>query len=313
MTQHTSSHELALIGYASGWGARDSGCSEGPLFLKNHAFDRALNRHGISAKWQSVIEPKIPYSKDIAKNYRTSDSRYDLVMDVLKRLTLQVELACNHHKTPVVIGGDHSSAAATWSAITSQMKAQEKFGLIWLDAHMDAHTPETRHEGKWGGHYHGQPLSALLGEGEEPLPSLGSAGTKLSPEHVTLIGIRSFEPGEEVFVKRKGVKVYTMDDVRALGFDTCFKHALKRATIGTAGYGISVDMDGFDPEFAPAVGTPEKDGLMADDVLNAFQSIRGDKSLKGLELVEFNPYNDEDSKTYDLMFRLLKTLYGEDS
>ncbi|MEC9291691.1 MAG: arginase [Pseudomonadota bacterium] len=309
---HASSQEIALIGYASGWGAGDSGCGEAPLFLKKHAFEETLNRHGMKAGWHSIIEPKIPFSEELAKNYKTSDSRRELVMDVLERLTSDVSSALSESKLPVVIGGDHSSAAATWSALTAELSAQEKFGLIWLDAHMDAHTPETRHQGKWGGHYHGQPLAALLGEGEEPLPSLGTAGTKLAPEHVTLIGIRSFEPGEEAFLKRKGVKVYTMDDVRALGFETCFKHALKRATNGTAGYGISIDMDGFDPEFAPAVGTPEKGGLMADDVLNALKGLRGDNSLKGLELVEFNPYKDEDSKTYDLMFRLLKTLYGEE-
>lgn len=303
---------LALIGYASGWGARDSGCADGPTYLQNHGFLDALKRHGMSAHWGQMILPEITYTEDAAKGYENPQSRHGLVMDVLNRLGAEVQSAQSGGDTPVVIGGDHSSAAATWSALTTSLDMKEQFGLIWLDAHMDAHTPETRHEGKWGGHYHGQPLAALLGEGEAPLPTLSSEGRKLNPEHVTLIGVRSFEPGEEAFLKRHGVKVYMMEDVRALGFETCFKHALKRATTGTKGYGLSIDMDGFDPQFAPAVGTPEKGGLMADDVIAALSGLKGDKMLKGVELVEFNPYNDEDSKTYDLMFRLLKTLYGQE-
>lgn len=40
---------------------------------------------------------------------------------------------------PIVIGGDHSIAVGTWH----YLEAEGSFGLIWLDAHMDSHTPLT--------------------------------------------------------------------------------------------------------------------------------------------------------------------------
>src|SRR5438093_13057268 len=54
----------------------------------------------------------------------------------------------NCGELPVILGGDHSIAVATFSAIASHYKRQgTEIGLIWLDAHADINTPETSPSG----------------------------------------------------------------------------------------------------------------------------------------------------------------------
>ena len=97
-----------------------------------------------------------------------------------------------HGRLPCVLGGDHSCAGGTWSGVARALHG--RLGLIWIDAHMDSHTPATSHSGR----LHGMPLAWLLGEDDDPLYGLTSG--VLDPKHVSLIGVRSYEPEEAIFV-----------------------------------------------------------------------------------------------------------------
>ena len=68
---------------------------------------------------------------------------------------------------PVVIGGDHSCAIGTWKGVAAGLREQGPIGLIWVDAHMDAHTSQTTPSGA----LHGMPLACLLGAGEQCQPA----------------------------------------------------------------------------------------------------------------------------------------------
>ena len=73
-----------------------------------------------------------------------------------------VQTALQQNELPIIIGGDHSCAIGTWSGVADCLtKKNETYGLIWIDAHMDAHTPET----KLTGNIHGMPVATLLGYG----------------------------------------------------------------------------------------------------------------------------------------------------
>ena len=92
-------------------------------------------------------------------------------------------------RLPCVIGGDHSCAGGTWTGVARTL--QGELGLIWIDAHMDSHTPGTSHTGR----LHGMPLAWLLGQDDDALYGLSSG--LLEPQHVCLIGVRSYEPEEK--------------------------------------------------------------------------------------------------------------------
>ena len=44
---------------------------------------------------------------------------------------------------PLVLGGDHSIAIGTWSGVKHALGRETNLGLIWIDAHLDSHTPQT--------------------------------------------------------------------------------------------------------------------------------------------------------------------------
>ena len=214
-----------------------------------------------------------------------------------------------HNKFPIVIGGDHSIAVGTWSGATKSLNAQENFGLIWVDAHMDAHTPYTRHEGKWGGHFHGQPLACLLGEGEQELVSITSENAKLNPKHICLIGIRSYEPGEREFLESKGVKIFYIEDVMERGLKAVFAEAVAIASTNTSGFGMTIDMDGFEPIDAPGVGTPESNGIKAKKFLKVVNGLINNPKFKALEFAEYNPHRDKNKKTANLIINIINSIF----
>lgn len=67
---------------------------------------------------------------------------------------------------------------------------------------------------------------------------------------------------------------------------------------------VSIDMDGFDPAFAPGVSHREPGGFSARDVIAIIQSLPG--LLVGADIVEFNPSQDPIGLTAPLCAKLVK-------
>lgn len=193
---------------------------------------------------------------------------------------------------PLVLGGDHSIAVGTWSGVTAALNAQQKFGLIWIDAHLDSHTYETSPSKA----YHGMPVAALLGEAEAERAHILSPLPKISPENLVFIGSRSYESEELELLTRNNVKIFYAKDVKEKGLQHVLSEAKKIATNGTVGFGVSLDLDFFDPEFAPGVGSPEPQGESPTEFMRYIDILLCDE-LKGFEITELNPKLDIDNKT----------------
>lgn len=289
---------VAFIGFASGWGAQVRETEKGPDALR-----KAFTLSNLTPPWiwkETLYPEKSSHETDLPPGLLT----LPYIKDICGRIASSVEETLINKEFPVVIGGDHVVAAGTWAGVARALKAKESFGLIWIDAHMDAHTMETTPSKA----YHGMPLAALLGFGEPSLVNILEQGPILNPHHVSLIGVRSYEEGEEALLKRLGVRVYFMDEVNERGFKAVFQEALDRVKNQTKGFGLSIDLDAFDPSEAPGVGTPAPHGLKAIDVLPELQKVQKDPFLKALEVVEYNPDRDKEGKTLLLLKELLINL-----
>ncbi|MFH1157818.1 MAG: arginase [Pseudomonadota bacterium] len=296
-----------IIGYDSGWGGRDYLCEDGPAAVPADHILHKLRYQGIETKWRGTLGIKFLGKHDLLN---TKEKTLPLVAEGLKRLSNHVKLSIRNGYIPVVIGGDHASAIGTWSGAVAALRSPGKFGLLWLDAHMDAHTYETSRHGKCGGWWHGQPLSALIGHGLPELRNIGGAAVKLDPQHISLIGVHSFESEEDAFVKRHNIRVYHFEEVIRRGFKAVFLEALERATNGTAGFGLSIDLDFFDPFEAPGVGTPEDKGMSAAEVLPIIRAVARNPLFKALEIAEFNPHKDKDDKTRILVEKIIENVFS---
>jgi len=277
--------QIEMIGAAWGLGGADPGCAEAPAVLVPLLAQR-LAACGLSALAGPILEPSPGERR-----------RQFAVSRLCAQLASAVAQARRRGRLPCVIGGDHSCAGGTWTGVARTVPGA--LGLVWIDAHMDSHTPATSHTGR----LHGMPLAWLLGQDDDPLYGLG-AGV-LEPRHVCLVGVRSYEPEEDERLRRLGVRVIFMDEVRSRGIDAVLDEALDIATAGTSGFGVSIDLDVVTPEEAPNVGTPVAGGVTSAELARALQEVAGRPALAAIELVEYSPRLDRDGLTGRVAIELL--------
>jgi len=277
--------QIELIGAAWGLGGADPGCAEAPAVLAPLVAQR-LTECRVPAVRGPILEPP---PGERRKQFAVSH--------LCGELATAVASARRKDRLPCVLGGDHTCAGGTWTGVARTLRGD--LGLVWVDAHMDSHTPATSHTGR----LHGMPLAWLLGQDDDPLYGLASG--VLDPQHVCLLGVRSYEPEEDERLRRLGVRVVFMDEIRRRGIDAVLGEALDIATAGTAGFGVSIDLDVVTPEEAPHVGTPVQDGVSSAALARALEAVAGRPGLAAVELVEYSPRLDRDGRTARVAVDLL--------
>jgi arginase len=287
--------QVALIGAASGWGAGFRHTEDGPPALRTLGLDRWLGERGVAAQWRAMLRSEKSWREHAELR---GAATFDLVLRHAEAVADTVAAAMAEARFPVVLGGDHAIAMGTWAGV-ARATAHRPLGLIWLDAHLDAHTIETTPSMN----AHGMGAAALLGHGHAPFRAL--AGGVLRPEHLCYIGARSYEDGEMALLRRLGVRIIAMDEVKRRGMDAALAEALAIATSGTAGFGISIDLDGFDPVDAPGVGLKEPGGFRAAPTLAALAAVARHPALRALEIFEYIPEFDEGQRTAHLVRDLI--------
>lgn len=278
--------QAKLIGVASGIAGVDQGCEDGPdvVFKK--------------LKEKKIFE-NIAHS--IIKHKNSSENKAEQVHAINMELSKLTYNAIRESQFPIIVGGDHSCAMGSWSGISSACEVNGEMGLIWIDAHMDAHTFETS-ETK---NIHGMPLAALLGKGDKRFTNIRTNRPKLKPQNLYVIGVRSYETAEQQLLQQLGVNVFYMPEVEKRGFRSIFNQAQDFLRKNTVGYGISLDLDGLDPLDAPGVGTPVSNGIKKHELLDTLNFTQLDKHLIGIEIVEFNPYKDVENSTLDIVVEII--------
>ncbi|MEB3825219.1 MAG: agmatinase [Desulfurococcales archaeon] len=197
---------------------------------------------------------------DVAVVYGDPKETVRRAIDVYKALL-------DEGRLPVMIGGEH---LGTLGALASMRKLDPC--IIWIDAHMDLR------DDYLGCRYsHASVVRRLLER----------FGGRLK---LFYLGVRGFS-GEELRVaEEKGFEVTTSFDVRRLGPEMVSLR-LKNFLADCKNYYISIDMDVFDPSYAPGVGNPEPEGLSPTIVLDIIWNII-DSRLVGFDVMEVSPQYD---------------------
>lgn len=294
---------IDLIGVASGLGGADRNCAQAPGRLAAAGLDAHLRRSGAHAAWAATLVPQ-----------RLGGGVRRAVAQLCARLAAKVAESIRGGRLPCVIGGDHSCAAGTWMGAARALESEGRggdfalprgrLGLVWIDAHMDAHTPGTSPSSR----LHGMPLAALLGQCDHALEGLEDG--VLAARHICLVGVRSYEPEEARLLARLGVTVIGMEEIVRRGLTRVLKEALSVAGEGTAGYGVTLDLDALDPADAPAVATPAPAGIRGDELVRALEQVGRDPRLVTFELAEYCPRRDRNRRTERLILRILSAALG---
>lgn len=292
--------KIHFIGAALGIGGYNHGSADAPL-----TFQRSSTLENLeSYDWVNIIDERSWLLNRSIKRLSQTE-RLDIIVNVNTQIATSVFEQIKLQQRFCTIGGDHSCAIGTWSGAASAINGD--LGLIWIDAHMDAHTFETSHTQN----IHGMPVAALLGYGNKKLTHLFRENTKLKPENLCLIGIRSFEYEEAELLKNLGVTVYTNKDIEKEGLQVLLDRAHKQVTRSTSYFGFSIDLDGFDPEFAPGTGTPVASGINVPEFCRIISRWANDSQLIGYEIAEYNPHLDKDSITEKTMTSIINAFQKE--
>jgi arginase len=296
--------DVRLLGIPMDLGAGRRGVDMGPSAIRYAGVDARIRALGHSFTDVGDLPVPLPETREPGKGPKYLRE----ILRTCQRLAFRVERIVEERALPLVVGGDHSIAIGTITGVASWFRRRgEAAGLIWVDAHADMNTPESSPSGN----VHGMPLSVVLGLGAPELVNLGGFAPKVRRENVALIGIRDLDPAERDIVRASGIRAFTMRDVDELGMSRVMREALAIVTGGTAGFHLSFDIDGLDPEIAPGVGTPVRGGIGFREAHLLMEMISDSGKLVSMEVTELNPILDTKNRTGELVVDLIASAFGK--
>ena len=219
------------------------------------------------------LDDKYPYKNFGCLEQMAAEEAYNSLF----HKTLEV---INTGHRPLLIGGDHSQAFATVSALSNKYP---DIRILWVDAHADMNTPDTSPSGNT----HGMPLSGLMGLVDRDSWAMPWMNQMLRPNQVIHLGVRDMDPGELELMKKLNVEYYTPEAIQEKGLQNILDSIAKRWQ-GLPTH-LSFDVDGLDHSLVPATGTPVGKGLDMDQAYAIITACKKQFDMVSAEVVEFNP------------------------
>lgn len=291
--------DIHLIGVPLDLGANRRGVDMGPSALRYAGLQSALVNLGHTVHDMGNLIVPGPEQRPVGP----PNAQYlPAIVDVCNELAGRVASVVRAGGFPVVLGGDHSLSVGSVGGL---LQVVPDIGVIWLDAHGDFNTPETTPSGN----VHGMALAALTGIGAPELVACGGTAP-VAAERVVMIGVRDLDSGERELIHDAGVSVFTMQEVDRLGMPTVMERALSHLRERTNRIYVSLDMDVFEPDLAPGVGTPKSGGFTYREGHLALEMIAESGMLVGLDIVEVNPILDKANRTGKLAVDMARSALG---
>lgn len=304
---NTSRRPVRIVGVPMDLGASRRGTDMGPSALRIAGLAPALRDLGYEvAREDDVFVPGME-----TRDGEGGDPRLRFKKEILHcctRLASRVEKILDDGGLPLVLGGDHSIAMGTVTGVAAHFRKRgQEVGLIWFDAHADINTPDSSPTGN----IHGMPLSHLLGMGDADLAGIGGFQPKVKPGLTALVGIRDIDDGERAIIRSCGVNTWTMRDLDERGMARCAREVLETVSRGTAGFHLSFDVDGMDPEVIPGVGTPVPGGVDFREAHLFLEVLADSRRMTSMEVVELNPLLDQRNQGAVNMKHLICSAFGK--
>ncbi len=237
------------------------------------------------------------------------------ILTMLERVSDTVQTTLKENYFPVVLAGDHSTAAGTIAGIkVAYPKA--RLGVIWIDAHADIHSPYTTPSGNM----HGMPLAMVLDEDNldarvnkldqetinywYQVKNVGNIAPKIAYRDLVLISARDMEKPEEALLKKHKVKLITTAEMRKRGVERTVIETLKYLDACDLLY-VSFDVDSMDPTMSRGTGTPVPQGITEREAGNLMSRLMTNHKVCCFEIVEVNPTLDKENQMAEHAFEIL--------
>ena len=270
--EHLTELDVALIGVPMDLGVTNrTGARLGPRAI------REVERIG-------------PYNEQLSMTPRATCRYADVGDAPIHRFSLErsiAEIEAFYHKIidagakPLSAGGDHSITYPILKAVGRDRPV----GCVHIDAHCD--TSGEFDDTKF---HHGGPFRTAVLDGV------------LDPERTIQIGIRGTSEIRWEFSYASGMTVIHIHEFMDMGVKAVIAKA--REVVGDGPVYVSIDVDGFDPTYAPGTGTPEVGGLTPREGQQLIRGLMGLEVVGG-DVVEVAPQYDPTTNTAMLGAQLL--------
>lgn len=281
-------HQVSLVLAPFSGGQGKGGVENGPKYMLKHGLQSRLEEIGWKVSIETPLDNEVIVKRMLEDTVKDSFGRVkrpNLVGEATELIYKSVKKSLDEGKFPLTLGGDHSIAIGTVSAVIDKFPDA---GLLWIDAHADINTLESTSSGN----LHGCPVSFLLGmhKGKDCPDALKWVPGNLRPEKIAYIGLRDVDDAEKKILKELGIKAFSMYHVDRYGMNEVIEMALKAINPdGNSPIMCSYDVDAVDPLFVPATGTPVRGGLTLRESLFLAERLAETGKLVALDVVECNP------------------------
>jgi len=189
----------------------------------------------------------------------------DSVDETMRRLSAVEGEILKASKIPIAIGGEHT---ISFGAIRSFPR---DVGIVCFDAHADMR-------------------DEYMGEKLMHATFLRRIIENVGSERVVHVGLRALCREELSFIEKNHVRHFSMQELKGHDQKEDARN-IRRAVSEFEKLYVTIDMDAFDPGFAPGVGNPEPDGMWPDLFFTILTGLC-DERVAGLDLVELCPSCD---------------------
>ncbi len=290
-----------LIGAPLDLGGASLGVDIAPQTLRDHHIAEKLESTGLSIQDNGDIaitprdqlQPGNPHLKYA-----------DEIIRVNEQLAQQTHDAVKAGQLATVLGGDH--AVCLGAVAGASVALNGELGLIYLDAHGDMNTDKT----SLTGNIHGMHLASLMGFGARELVDVFGKGAKIQTGNLVHIGGADLDEAEKQLMSQQNLHTFTMFDLLTSNLSPALQ-LIDDLASRVKHLWVSLDLDCIDEVYAPGAGMPNKKGLTYREIATIAERIGSTNKVVGVDVVEYNPHQDVDSKTAELSIELIATFYGK--
>lgn len=294
---------ITVLGVPLDLGVSKLGVDMGPTAIRYAGIFEALSFAGLEYVDAGDLDVVRNFALDHLPPREREKAKLDEVIRVSGELATRVGNARRRGELPLVLGGDHSTAIGSIAGVASTC---ERLGVLWIDAHPDANTPQTSPSGN----IHGMPLAISLGHGNPDLVNCAGFAPKVRPEDVCIVGARDIDPGEAAFLRQHGIRHFTTYDIQNMGLHPVMDQALETVSRRTDAVYVSFDTDVIEGAVAPGTGIVTRGGLSYREISYVMQYLGQNLEFAALDVIEVNPLLDKRNQTAELAVELLMAALG---
>ena len=222
------------------------------------------------------------------------------IFAIVRALTDRVRSAREEGAFPVILAGDCTSVVG----VVSGLGGGPRQGLLWLDAHGDAHTPETTGTG----FFDGMPLAVALGWCWSALASTVPGFEPLAEERVVHLGGRAFDPGEEEVLAASGMNFINGAAMRAEDGGERVSSAVSQLAGVSSSVHVHLDLDVLDESDGIASGYAVGGGPSLSALEETLAATAEAVEVSSMTICSYDPSFDSDGRAASAGIKLLSVV-----